>query len=60
MKKPRVVRSFSDLATGVLDQNLPVVTLFSGGLDSTYLLYRLRRSGHRDIHAISVDVGGDE
>ncbi|MFD8378301.1 argininosuccinate synthase-related protein [Streptomyces sp. NPDC059679] len=60
MKKPRVVRSFSDLATGVLDQNVPVVTLFSGGLDSTYLLYRLRRSGHRDIHAISVDVGGDE
>ncbi|MEU5639712.1 argininosuccinate synthase-related protein [Streptomyces milbemycinicus] len=60
MKKPQVIRSFSDLATGVLDQNLPVVTLFSGGLDSTYLLYRLRRSGHRDIHAISVDVGGDE
>ncbi|MEV6002176.1 argininosuccinate synthase-related protein [Streptomyces griseomycini] len=60
MKRSQVVRSFHDLAAGNLDQEMPVVTLFSGGLDSTYLLYRLRQAGHCRIHAISVDVGGDE
>ncbi len=36
------------------------MTLFSGGLDSTYLLYRLRQAGVDEVHALSVDLGGDE
>jgi argininosuccinate synthase len=36
------------------------VTLFSGGLDSTYLLHRLVQAGATEVHALSVGVGGDE
>lgn len=53
-----IVRSFSQLDG--LDPDRPVVTLFSGGLDSTYLLLRLRRMGLREVHAVSVDIGEDE
>ncbi|MFI5528228.1 argininosuccinate synthase-related protein [Kitasatospora sp. NPDC051853] len=56
---PRTVRSFHDLAA-VLDPDRPVVTLFSGGLDSTYLLHRLKGAGATDVRAISVGLGGDE
>ncbi|MEV0174187.1 argininosuccinate synthase-related protein [Streptomyces sp. NPDC050803] len=58
MNTTQTVRSFHDLHTH--DLQLPVVTLFSGGLDSTYLLHRLTRAGYRDIHAVSVNVGDDE
>ncbi|BBY59361.1 argininosuccinate synthase domain-containing protein [Mycolicibacterium sarraceniae] len=34
-----------------------MITLFSGGLDSTYLLLRLREMGFSDVHALSVDIG---
>ncbi|MFH9658025.1 argininosuccinate synthase-related protein [Streptomyces sp. NPDC017248] len=54
----RLVRSFGQLAD--LDPDRPVVTLFSGGLDSSYLLLRLRRMGLREVHAVSVDIGEDE
>ncbi|MGW8700531.1 asparagine synthase-related protein [Streptomyces eurythermus] len=54
----RLVRSFGRLAD--LDPDRPVVTLFSGGLDSSYLLLRLRRMGLREVHAVSVDLGEDE
>lgn len=37
-----------------------MVTLFSGGLDSTYLLYRLQQAGATQVHALSVGLGGDE
>lgn len=53
-----LVRSFGQLAG--LDPDRPVVTLFSGGLDSSYLLLRLRRMGLREVHAVSVDIGEDE
>jgi argininosuccinate synthase len=53
------VRSFRDI-TELAQADQPVVTLFSGGLDSTYLLHRLKQSGVREIHAVSVDLGGDE
>ena len=39
------------------DRNLPVVTMFSGGLDSTYLLLRLQQLGFKYIHAVAVNVG---
>ncbi|MCX3063711.1 argininosuccinate synthase domain-containing protein [Streptomyces beihaiensis] len=57
MRSP-LIRSFSQL--GSLDRDRPVVTLFSGGLDSSYLLLRLRRMGIREVHAVSVDIGEDE
>lgn len=31
--------------------------MFSGGLDSTYLLLRLREMGFIEVHALSVDIG---
>ncbi|WP_262387202.1 2OG-Fe dioxygenase family protein [Streptomyces sp. TRM49041] len=56
--RPPLIRSFSQLED--LAPGRPVVTLFSGGLDSSYLLLRLRRMGVRDVHAVSVDIGEDE
>ncbi|CAG8981040.1 hypothetical protein HYALB_00008194 [Hymenoscyphus albidus] len=38
-------------------KDAPVVTMFSGGLDSTYLLFKLQQLGFTNIHAIAVDVG---
>ena len=38
-------------------RDTPVVTMFSGGLDSTYLLLRLQQLGFTNIHAVAVDVG---
>lgn len=38
-------------------RDAPVVTMFSGGLDSTYLLFRLQRLGFTNVHAVAVDVG---
>ncbi|WP_420036180.1 argininosuccinate synthase-related protein [Streptomyces sp. cg28] len=56
---PRI-RSFADLTGPALDRRRPVVTLFSGGLDSTYLLHRLVRAGFTDVHAFSADLGAGE
>ncbi|MFJ8828029.1 argininosuccinate synthase-related protein [Streptomyces sp. NPDC102467] len=53
------IRSFRQIEE-LIDPSRPVVTLFSGGLDSTYLLLRLRTMGITDIHAVSVDLGEDE
>ena len=39
------------------NRDTPVVTMFSGGLDSTYLLFRLQQLGFTNIHAVAVDVG---
>lgn len=56
----RGIRSFRDITHGDVDLRRPIVTLFSGGLDSSYLLYRLVQAGATDVHALSVAVGGDE
>ncbi|WP_033348783.1 argininosuccinate synthase-related protein [Kitasatospora aureofaciens] len=56
----QVLRSFGELDTIARDPSAPVVTLFSGGLDSSYLLHRLVRAGARNVHAVSVDLGEDE
>ncbi|MGW4193876.1 argininosuccinate synthase-related protein [Streptomyces sp. NPDC005004] len=53
------IRSFRQIESR-LDPSRPVVTLFSGGLDSSYLLLRLQQMGLTDIHAVSVDLGEDE
>ncbi len=49
------IRSLDDLSR-VASQSRHVLTLFSGGLDSTYVLKKLARFGCR-ITALSVDVG---
>ncbi|WP_326739311.1 argininosuccinate synthase-related protein [Streptomyces sp. NBC_01022] len=56
----RIIRSFRDVTEGEIDLRRPIVTLFSGGLDSSYLLYRLVQAGATDVHAISVGLDGDE
>lgn len=40
------------------DRHSAVVTMFSGGLDSTYMLLRLQQLGFTNVHAVAVDVGG--
>ncbi|MEU6670231.1 argininosuccinate synthase-related protein [Streptomyces sp. NPDC046727] len=60
MTQPPLVRSFADLVPGPHERDQPVVTLFSGGLDSSYLLYRLKRAGFRNIHAVGVDLGAGD
>lgn len=52
----RQIESFDQLAA-IADRTAPVVTMFSGGLDSTYLLYRLKELGFKHIEAVAVDVG---
>lgn len=49
-------RSFDEIDHR-FDRGRPVVTMFSGGLDSTYLLLRLGQMGFTDVHALSVDIG---
>lgn len=58
--RPGLIRSFADLTSERFDRGRPVVTLFSGGLDSSYLLHRLAKAGFTDIHAVSVDLGAGE
>ena len=36
---------------------MKTVLLYSGGLDSTVLLFRLRSEGVKDIHCLSIDYG---
>lgn len=51
------VESFGHIAE-YANRNTPVVTMFSGGLDSTYLLLKLQQLGFTNVHAVAVDVGG--
>ncbi|MEU8998343.1 argininosuccinate synthase-related protein [Streptomyces caniferus] len=59
-KQEQFIRSFRQLSPDVLDPDAPIVTLFSGGLDSSYLLLRLRDAGFSNVHALSVDLDEDE
>lgn len=54
---PRI-RTADDL-TRVLDPSERVLTLFSGGLDSTYLLHLLAERDFVDVVALIVDLGDD-
>ncbi|TCR16032.1 argininosuccinate synthase-related protein [Streptomyces sp. BK205] len=53
-----IVRSIQDI-NRLLDPSRPVVTLFSGGLDSTYLLKLLKDAGIPEVVALVVDIGDD-
>ncbi|WP_262270950.1 argininosuccinate synthase domain-containing protein [Microvirga yunnanensis] len=50
------IESFEDIVT-FSDHSKPVVTMFSGGLDSTYLLFRLQELGFQNIDAVAVGAG---
>jgi argininosuccinate synthase len=52
----RLVRSIDDLSF-VGQSSKKVLTLFSGGLDSSYLLYFLSNHCRCDVTALTVDVG---
>lgn len=56
--KPAIggISSFEDLEA-FPDRTAPVATMFSGGLDSTYLLYKLQSLGFANIEAVAADVG---
>jgi len=55
-QKSRPIESFEHIAD-FNNRDMPVVTMFSGGLDSTYLLVRLQQLGFTNVHAVAVDVG---
>ncbi|TGO11158.1 hypothetical protein BTUL_0116g00230 [Botrytis tulipae] len=55
MQHSKPIESFADIAK-LDDKDTPVVTMFSGGLNSTYLLLRLQKLGFTNIHAVAVDV----
>lgn len=52
------IRSFDDILT-IQDKSAPIVTLFSGGLDSSYLLSYLYEAGFSQVYALCVDLGDD-
>jgi argininosuccinate synthase len=51
-----LIESFEQLAS-FANKAAPVVTMFSGGLDSSYLLFRLQSLNFTNVHAVAVDVG---
>ncbi len=53
---PSCIESFEHVAA-IDDRTAPIVTMFSGGLDSTYLLFKLKDLGFSNIDAVAVDVG---
>jgi argininosuccinate synthase len=55
-KKPQI-RSFADIES--LDRASTCVCLYSGGLDGTYLLYRLSLLKFHEVVALRVGLGGD-
>jgi argininosuccinate synthase len=52
----RKIRCFDDLLS-IDDRSAPLVTLFSGGLDSSYLLSFLFEAGFTRVTALCVDLG---
>lgn len=50
------IRSFDDQAA-IADRHAPIVIMFSGGLDSTYPLYKLEERDSTHINAAVVNVG---
>ncbi|GLH80654.1 argininosuccinate synthase [Bradyrhizobium sp. SSBR45G] len=52
----RKIRCFDDLHS-IPDKGAPIVTLFSGGLDSSYLLSFLFEAGFTNVTALCVDLG---
>lgn len=56
VKSRTLIRSLADLSI-VARSTKRVLTLFSGGLDSTYVLKELATTGVREIIALTIDLG---
>jgi len=56
MNVAKEIQSFDDLE-GIRDRTAPVVTAFSGGVDSSYLLLMLKKLNFTKVYAVSVNVG---
>ena len=56
LREKRPIESFGYIAK-FDKRDVPVFTMFSGGLDSTYSLFRLQRLGFTNNHAVAVDAG---
>lgn len=52
----KIVRSFNDIEE-LEDNETTIVTLFSGGLDSSFLLAKLSTMNFKKIIAVVVDLG---
>jgi argininosuccinate synthase len=50
------IESFDHIAA-LGERDAPIVTMYSGGLDSTYLLFKLQQLGFKHVHAVAVNVG---
>lgn len=55
----RKITSFLDLEK-IKNKSEPIGLMYSGGLDSTYALYKLSTMGFKNIHAISINIGQNE
>ncbi|MGJ8526827.1 Argininosuccinate synthase [Halomonadaceae bacterium LMG 33818] len=55
----RKITSFIDLKK-IKNKSEPIGLMYSGGLDSTYALYKLSTMGFTNIHAISINIGQNE
>jgi argininosuccinate synthase len=56
MRTRNQIRSFDDIEV-VTERCGRILTLFSGGVDSSYVLRELARHGRRDVIALTVDLG---
>jgi len=52
----RKIRCLEDILH-ISDRTAPLVTLFSGGLDSSYILSHLQSAGFQQVYALCVDLG---
>ncbi len=59
MQTLKRIRSVEDLTILSEEQEGAIITLFSGGLDSTYLLYLLHKQKNTNVIALTVDLGDD-
>src|ERR1043165_6232151 len=52
-----MVRSLDDIY-GDIKKNEPIIVLYSGGLDGTYLLCKLKEEGYTNLLALHIDIEG--
>ncbi|ETS74000.1 hypothetical protein PFICI_13866 [Pestalotiopsis fici W106-1] len=53
-----LIQSIEDIEKHIPDKEARIETLFSGGVDSCYLLLLLLEKGYTNVHALNVNVGG--
>jgi len=59
---PSQINTIDDLKI-LTNRDVPVICLYSGGLDGTFLLYKLQKLGFKKVVALTINIGqleGDE